>query len=115
MSFYANLAARANALISLRGADITIHRDGVKYDEITGEPTGSSSLLATKGLLLNYENKLIDGKSIVQGDRLLVIHDKVRPLESDLIEITGQKWNIISIETKEPAGTPIVYFIQVRG
>ena len=120
MSFdYNKIANTAVKLIDNFGQTVTLARtiNGV-YDPVTGvettPPTPGNKI--TKGVLVDFRTDEIDGTKILRTDKKLVIDASVKPLESDLPEFAnGEKLGVIkNIVTVNPAGVPIVYFLQVR-
>ena len=110
MSFYDNLAATASRLISKFGQDITVTRtSGVSIDPITGAATGSEVTLTGKGIYKTYPDSLIDGTLIKRTSKMVVIDNTVTPVMSDKID----GLNVTNIKTSSPAGTDLVYFVQV--
>lgn len=116
MAFYDDMATVARKLIDEFGATITISRvTGETFDRVAGTVSGgSTSTFTPKGIIKNYKKNEIDGTRILAGDRLLVLDDTVEPLMDDTISSSGDDWNIVDVEVKNPAGTPLVYFAQIR-
>ena len=116
MGFYDDMAKVARDLINQFGATITIRRTtGETFDRVAGTTSGGSTATFTpKGIIKDYNKNDIDGTRIQAGDRLLVLDDTVEPLLTDKISSSGEDWNIVSVEVKNPAGTPLVYFLQIR-
>ncbi|MCO1337104.1 hypothetical protein MO867_22530, partial [Microbulbifer sp. OS29] len=58
-----------------------------------------------------------EGQSIQRGDKKLIIAaaglEWVPSLTTEA-EINGVKWQVVNIKEANPAGTPLVYFCQVR-
>jgi hypothetical protein len=116
VTFYAGLATTARNLLAKYGQVISITRKaGNTYDPVTGITTaGTATDYLPKGILKQYKSHLIDGTRILATDRELVIDDTVEPLMTDTIKISGESWTPIIIGESNPAGTPLVYKIQVR-
>ena len=116
MTFYADMAAVANELLAEFGAAITLRRvSGETFNAVTGAASGGSSAdLATVGIVKTFRANLIDGTRIQHGDRLVILDDTQVPVLTDKVLIGADYWNIVDIETKSPAGIPLVYFVQVR-
>jgi len=116
MTFYTEMAAVANDLLSEFGASITLKRTTPgTLDPVTGiESSASTANLTTTGIVKTYATKLIDGTRIQAGDRLLILDDTQVPDMTDQVLIGAEYWNIIDIMPVDPAGTPLVYFVQVR-
>lgn len=117
MSFdYAKMATTALRLLAKFGAPVTLVRTtGGSIDPVTGAViAGSSANQTTTGLLRRYPDGLIDGTRIMTGDRQAVLSNEVRPLLTDRLQVAGENWSVMSIETVKPTDTTLVYFVQVR-
>lgn len=116
MSFYDEMAATATELLTEFGAPVTLTRvTGGRIDPITGVVTpGTDDTQTTIGMLKKFPDNLIDGTRIQSGDRTLILDASVEPLMTDRPVIGGQEWTPVSIETVNPAGTPLVYFVHSR-
>lgn len=117
MSLYSELAAVSAELLAEFGQTITIRRTTAKViDPVTGVVTtpGTVQDLTTKGVLRTYPDAVIDGTRITTSDRELVLADTVQPLLTDKILIQGEYWSVQRVETVSPAGTALVYKVQVR-
>lgn len=114
--FYTQMAATASRLIGKYGQAISIKRTtGESVDPVTGIVTaGTTSTLATTGILQRYPDALIDGTRILTADRLAMLAPTREPALTDKLAFGGKDWPIVSIQTANPAGTPLVYFVQVR-
>ena len=113
---YAKMAATAGRLLERFGKTVTITRTtGGTYDPVTGAATpGTPETFEPKGILTKYPDNLIDGTRIQMSDRKLILDDTVMPTMDDKPTIQGEEWTIKDIETVSPAGTPLIYFVQVR-
>lgn len=113
---YAKMAATARRLLTRFGNPVTISRTtGGTTDPVTGVTTpGTTETFMPQGVLLKYPDQLIDGTRILQSDRRLILDDTVEPTASDKPVVQGQQWTIVDFMTVSPAGTPIVYEVQVR-
>ena len=114
-AFYDNLAATASRLIKKYGQTLYIVKTSDSIDPVTGVTTSATKPnIKVNGILQNYPDNLIDGTLIKSSDRLAVIDGTVQPLIDDRMRIESQDWEIESIKTSNPAGTALVYFVQVR-
>ena len=116
-AFYTEMAGVAVDLIDQFGTEVTLNRvTGDQYDPVTGnEFEGDAAPVTTRGLVDFYPVKLIDGTRILATDRRLIIDGSVEPLITDIPEMNGEKLGtIVNIEAKNPTGTALVYFVQVR-
>jgi hypothetical protein len=116
MTLYSDLATTAKELLAEFGQVITISRKtGASQNPVTGITTaGTATDYLPKGILKQYKSHLIDGTRILATDRELVIDDTVEPLMTDTITIGGESWTPVMLGESNPAGTPLVYKIQVR-
>jgi len=114
--FYDEMAAVALELLTEFGSDVTLYREtGATANPVTGAVVaGTDASVVSKGLLKPYPNSMIDGTRILVGDRMLVLSAENTPLPTDKPVIAGQKWAIVNITSINPAGTPLVHFVQVR-
>lgn len=115
-AFYDNMAATASRLIGKYGQVISIKRvSGGTIDPVTGTTTaGTTTSYPVQGILQRYPDSLIDGTRILTSDRLAILAPAVEPVITDKLAFGGKDWAIASIQTANPAGTPLVYFVQVR-
>lgn len=116
-AFYTRMAATASRLINKYGKEITVVRDTRTRDRVTGVETGPApTTLTPVGLVLDYDNKQIDGTRIQAGDRLVVFTMGYSPSMVDKIQVDGdgQGWNVVSVKTKKPSTVALVHFVQVR-
>jgi len=115
---YDRIAVNAAKLIEKFGQPVVLVRTvNATTDPVTGDTFnyGQTSNQTTTGILLNYDADDIDGTRIQANDKKLVIDGSVQPLKTDLPEIAGVKLGtIVNIETKKPAASVIVHFLQVR-
>lgn len=69
-----------------------------------------------KLVVLNYEDRKIDGTRILQSDKLIYVAAKdlaIEPSENDKI-VAGATYNIISVNKLNPAGVPVFFEVQGR-
>ena len=115
MTFYERMAATASGLIQKYGTEIILKRvDSSNIDPLTGVGTDSETVYVIDGIFKKYPERLIDGKMILSGDRMIVTTSLVEPLITDKIEVDAQDWSIKDIQASNPAGTALVYFIRIR-
>jgi len=114
--FYIKLSETAAGLLLRFGKTITIVRyEGRFNDPVTGVLTeGTRTEIATTGVVINYEDKDIDGVRIIEGDRLVVVDNSEIVSPSDRIVFDGEEWRVIDNKQAKPANINIVSFIQVR-
>lgn len=116
MTFYSDMAAVANELLNEFGSAVVLLRNTPgTFDRVTGVDTGATTAeLTTTGLQKSYRADLIDGTRIRHGDKLYVLDDTQVPVLTDKVKVGPEYWSIVNIDEKNPAGTAIVYFVQVR-
>lgn len=103
------------------GRDVTVRKTvpGI-YDPSDGSTTAPTVTdYPTRGLLLAYADKLIDGSLIRQGDRKAIL--KVQNLgvalteTDDLMLLVGtDKYTVVSMKTGELGGTTYLNVLQIR-
>jgi hypothetical protein len=114
-NFYTTMAATASRLINKYGQVLYLVRSGDSVDPVTGATTAGSGMnYKIRGILQTYPNNLVDGARIKTSDRLVIIGGTTTPLIADKVRFESQDWNIESIKTSNPAGTALIYFVQVR-
>jgi hypothetical protein len=115
-AFYNKMATTARDLLLKFGSVVTVTRTtGESINPVTGVVSaGTTVTFSPKGILQNYNDKLVDNTRILSGDRRMVLDDTVAPLMSDQITIESELWTIVGIEDKTPAAVPLVYICQLR-
>lgn len=116
-AFYNRMAQTALRLLADKGDTVKLERfSGGVINPVTGEKSEIVDISKnTTGVLLNYTKDEIDGTLILSTDRKLLIDASIRPLKTDKpIFNTEYIGSIVHIKEVNPAGIPIVYFLQVR-
>jgi hypothetical protein len=115
-AFYNSIAATASKLITKFGAVGEIKRTtGGTIDPVTGVPTAGTTVTYTPNTIVQkYADELIDGARILSSDRMIILDNTIEPVSTDTITIGGENWSIVSIRESNPAGIPLVYFVQAR-
>lgn len=117
MTFYADMAATAGELLAEFGQDVTLVRGLTgAYTPATGTATVSGTNSYGKGVVLDYNQRDIDGTLVRQGDQrvYLSVDVGVTPQTGDSLLIGGQKWSVVASRTLAPAGTAVIHDVQVR-
>jgi len=101
------------------GRDITITRDVPgTYDPEDGSVVEAASLTwKTRGLLLNYNDALVNGEDIKRGDRRLYVKIKNTTYVAaigDKVDVKTAVLTVVNFKTIELTATTIVYILQVR-
>lgn len=117
MSFYGGLANTAAKLLKDKGQPMTIRRKAVvSKDTAAGTVTTSAPQdFTVHGVLVNYNTKLVAEGLVQKGDRQAIIEGGVvAPTKEDVLVAEGRVWTIVDFESVNPAGTPVIYKLQVR-
>lgn len=117
MTFYTDMQATASSLLTNYGQNLTFSRETPgAYDPATGTTgTATTSSYSAYGVALNYRNFEIDGERILQGDRQLTIQNvSTEPKINDTVELDSTTYTVLSVMAMNPAGTNLVYKLQVR-
>lgn len=117
MSFYGGLANTAAKLLKDKGRPMIIRRKAVTTkDPAAGTVTTSASQdFTVHGVLVNYNTKLVADGVVQKGDRQAIIEGGVvAPTKEDQLVVEGRTWTIVDFESVNPAGTPVIYKLQVR-
>jgi len=115
-AFYNSMAATASKLITKFGAVGEIKRTtGGSIDPVTGVPSAGTTVIYTPNTIVQkYADELVDGTRILSSDRMIILDNTIEPISTDTITIRGANWSIVSIKESNPAGIPLVYFVQAR-
>lgn len=121
MTFYDEMAVMALELITEFGQPVTISKtEQGEYDpETGGESPGATIEQTTQGILLDFTGQEFQNNSLIkQGDKKLKIAAQGLAWVPDLLNkviIQGRTWSIVPpLKEVNPAGTPILYELQVR-
>ncbi|WP_248739501.1 hypothetical protein [Pseudomonas sp. MWU12-2029] len=120
-AFYDRTAATALRLITQFGQSVTIRATTVgEYDPEAGSaPPDSTKEQTAQGVLLDFTGQEFQNNSLIkQGDKKLKIAAQGLEWVPDLLNkviIQGRTWSIVPpLKEVNPAGTPILYELQVR-
>ena len=121
MAFYDEMAVMALEMITEFGQPVTIRdiKPG-EYDPDT-DSAGPDTIIeqTTQGILLDFTGLEFQNNSLIkQGDKKLKIAAQGLAWAPDLLNkviIQGRTWSIVPpLKEINPAGTPILYELQVR-
>lgn len=113
---YASLAATATSLLTRFGQTMAIRRtSGATYNAVTGAVSGGTTAdTNVKGLFVAWDERY-DGEASKAGtDRIAVLDATLEPLVSDRLLVSSVAYEIVAVQQVNPAGTPLVYRVQVR-
>jgi len=121
MAFYDEMAVMALEMITEFGQPVTISKmESGEYDpEIGGEVPGATVEQIAQGILLDFTGQEFQNNSLIkQGDKKLKIAAQGLAWVPDLLDkvvVQGRTWSIVPpLKEINPAGTPILYELQVR-
>ncbi|MDH1260409.1 hypothetical protein N5C62_22325 [Pseudomonas atacamensis] len=121
MAFYDEMAVMALEMFTEFGQPVTIRKtEQGEYDPDTGgESPGATIEQTAQGILLDFTGQeFLNSSLIKQGDKKLKIAAQGLEWVPDLLNkviIQGRTWSIVPpLKEVNPAGTPILYELQVR-
>ncbi|EJZ58468.1 hypothetical protein I1A_002796 [Pseudomonas fluorescens R124] len=121
MAFYDEMAVMALEMITEFGQPVTISKtEPGEYDpDIGGEAPGVPVEQTAQGILLDFTGQEFQNNSLIkQGDKKLKIAAQGLEWVPDLLNkviIQGRTWSIVPpLKEVNPAGTPVLYELQVR-
>jgi hypothetical protein len=121
MAFYDEMAVMALEMITEFGQPVTISKtEPGEYDpETGGESPGVTIEQTAQGILLEFSGQEFQNNSLIkQGDKKLKIAAQGLawvPGLLDKVVAQGRTWSIVPpLKEVNPAGTPILYELQVR-
>ena len=116
MSFYSGLAVVARRLLTTKGQTLTFSREtSTSFDHILGENTTSASTYTGVGAAFDYNSREIDGEVVQRGDiRLILEATTTPPIIDDATTIDGDVYRIMAVRPISPAGTVVIYEVQLR-
>lgn len=116
MTFYGDLAVIARDLLNEFGQTITVTRKNIGiHNPVTGLTSAAPDTNFTAyGAIFNYEQKNIDGLTIMAGDKLCTMEATNEPLINDVVTTTSGNFNIISVIKTAPSGEAVIYDVQLR-
>ena len=120
-TFYDEMAAMALEMITEFGQPVTIRAITVgEYDPETGTaPPDTTTEQTAQGILLDFSGQEFQNNSLIkQGDKKLKVAAQGLAWVPDLLNkviVQGRTWSIVPpLKEINPAGTPILYELQVR-
>jgi hypothetical protein len=120
MAQYDKAIALALKLITKYGTSIKVRRitDAVADPTKPWRVTGQTAVDATGvGVFLDYEQKAVDGETILRGDQKVLIAASgltVAPAPKDRIVRGTEVWDVVSVQPLKPGDQIVMYEVQVR-
>ena len=120
MAFYERMADTALRLISQYGQMMTLREiTPGAYDPDTGETSPDAATeTSVAGVLIEYTGQERQNNSLIQqGDKKVLMPAKglAKPSLNSKVLIQSELWTIVPpLKVMNPAGTPLVYELQVR-
>jgi hypothetical protein len=133
MSIYDSLQATAMSLLTRYGRPkgVTLLQAGpASYDPATGKNSPTTTTYIGTGVLIDYSLtqpsvSTVRGTEIQQGDKLLYLGmqgtlngvpvQMPQPNTDDTIVVAGTSYNVEATTTIDPAGTPVIHTMHLRG
>jgi hypothetical protein len=123
MDFYSRMQATANKLLKGKGQAIVITRQvSGAYDPTTGQATVTTTVQNGYGAIFDYSDKNVDGVLILSGDKQLLLSAVnstgtalTAPEVNDTVTAGGVVRTITRIKTLSPAGTTVLFDVNLRG
>ncbi|WP_267398987.1 hypothetical protein [Pseudomonas sp. GM_Psu_2] len=118
--FYDEMAAMALDLISQYGQPVQLREEKPgAYNPATGKTDPPSVKTQTaQAVMSDYKPAEFENSTLLQrGDKRLKVAAKGMPWVPSLatkVSANGETWAVIAITETNPAGTPLVYELQVR-
>ena len=117
MTFYTGLATTATRLLTDKGQTATWahdNNDGT-FNPATGEKTGgTTTAYSAKGALLDFETRRVDGTAVLATDKRFLMQVGSKPDVSDTITVNSVAYQVIAMKETNPAGTAVIYEVQLR-
>lgn len=111
-------AATALRLLTNFGTDFTLTRTALAAGDDPFDPgTETDTAYTVKGVLLDYDDRAMDGTIIRVGDRRAYIAASglaVTPRIGDALTAVSEVYSVVNAKPLNPAGTAVVHELQVR-
>lgn len=113
---YAGLKDDVDVILAEFGDTCQLKRDTPgTVDPVTGLPaSGSEEVTDVIGVVVSYEEKLVDGSTIMRGDRQAIIQAVKEPVFGDTFIEGSGAWKVVNVEFVKPAGVALIYILQLR-
>lgn len=115
---YAALRAEVDQILAEFGRACELRRGSGSpvVDPVSGTVTpGAPQVFQVVGVVVDYNDKLVDGETIKRGDRLVYVQAVERPRVGDtFVEANGTQWSVVDFDAVDPAGVAVLFSLQVR-
>lgn len=117
MSFdYARTAATALRLLTRFGASATLKRTSAgAYNPALGTSAETQTSLTTTACVFDYDQKYIDGTLVLAGDKYAFLSSEQMPKQGDVLAWQSVDYTVKAVRHVAPAGTAVLYEVQLRG
>jgi hypothetical protein len=83
-------------------------------DGITPPTETITTVQLVDAIFKSYNQNAIDGTSVKAGDRQLVSNGDITIEYGNIITEGSDRWLVVGVDNKTPAGVPLAYIAQVR-
>jgi hypothetical protein len=115
---YTALQSTASRLLQDNGQAITFsYKTGEVINPATGTVTtpASDETVDGFGVAVNYKNAEIDGQTVLESDlKLLANNLATAPEVNWKVAVNGETWRVMQVMPINPAGTNVMYILQIR-
>ena len=112
---YAKMLRTANNLIARFGASVAVSRPGAINRVNGNEVRTPASTFNVVGVQTEYKAAEIDGTRVVVGDVKFLCKASPAMQVGDVLTISGNSLRVINTNPLNPAGTVLLYQLQLRG
>lgn len=115
---YTALQSTATRLLRDNGQAITFsYQTGEVINPATGAVTtpASEATVPGFGVATNYKNAEINGETVLSSDlKLLASNIATAPEVNWKVTVNGKTWRVMQVMPINPAGTNVMYILQIR-
>lgn len=83
-------------------------------DGITPPTETITTVQLVDAIFKSYSQNAIDGTSVKAGDRQIISNGDTAIEYGNIITEGADRWLVVSVDNKTPAGVPLAYIAQVR-
>lgn len=115
---YNSLQSTATRLLKDNGQVVQFaYKTGEIIDPATGQVTtpATNNTIDSFAVVRRYDNEEVNGSTVLASDLLLIINNiATEPDVAWTVTVDSKIWRVMSVRTLSPAGTNIVYYVQIR-